>query len=219
VNTFAAKVLHVWVCSYKSPSYNVVSRRRGIEGAMLYSEAGILGIGIALSAKSKDLWAATLSGLVVGGVLATILSISDLPLSTAIGALIGGVVAAYVLYGQIGQGAAAGALAGILGTPFFLGVSQIFLIFGVIPIPSSPTPPLSQLQEAVVFILLTNLVAGAFGGALGSSVHHRRPESAMPQPIAPPGTGPVQIRYCVQCGAQLQGAELICPHCNARQPQ
>ena len=219
MNTFATNLLHVWVCSYESPSYNVVSRRRSIDGAILYSEAGILGIGIALSAKSKDLWAATLSGLVVGGVLATVLSMSDLPLSTAIGALIGGIVAAYVLYGQIGQGAAAGALAGILGTPFFLGVSQIFLIFGVIPIPSTPTPPLSQLQEAVAFILLTNLVAGAFGGALGSSFHHRRPESPMPQPVTPSGTGPVQTRYCVQCGAQLQGAELVCPHCNARQPQ
>jgi ribosomal protein L40E len=27
------------------------------------------------------------------------------------------------------------------------------------------------------------------------------------------------VRYCVQCGAQLPSGALICPQCNARQPQ
>jgi hypothetical protein len=186
---------------------------------MLYSEAGILAIGTALSTKSKDLWAATLSGLVVGGLLSAVLSIGDLQFSTVIGAVVGGIVAAYVLYGKIGQAAAAGALAGILNVPFFLGVSQIFLIFEVIPIPTTPTPPLLQLQEAVIFILLTSLVAGAFGGAIGGTIRHRGAGAVIPQSIPQPGTGVAQVKYCVQCGAQLQGGELICPHCNARQPQ
>ena len=94
-----------------------------------------------MSTKSKDLWAATLSGLIVGGLLSAVLSIGDLQFSTVVGAVVGGIVAAYVLYGKIGQAAAAGALAGILNAPFFLGVSQIFLIFEVIPIPNTPTPP------------------------------------------------------------------------------
>jgi putative hemolysin len=172
-----------------------------------------------MSARSKDLWAATLGGLIVGGILSAVLSIPDLQYSTLIGAAAGGIVAGYVLYGKTGQAAAVGALAGILGTPFFLGVSQIFLIFELIPIPNTPTPPLSQLQEAVAFILLTNLAAGAFGGAIGGSIHHRTPEMPTPQPAAQAGTVAPQVRYCVQCGAQLHGGEVICPHCSARQPQ
>lgn len=172
-----------------------------------------------MSAKSRELWAATLSGLIVGGVLATLLSIDDLPFSTAIGALVGGVVAAYVLYGKVNQAVTAGALAGVLGTPFFLGVSQIFLIFEIIPIPSGPNPPLSQLQEAVVFIFMTNLVAGAVGGALGGAIRHRKPEMEQPATVVQPGTVAAQVRYCVQCGAQLPSGTVICPHCSARQPQ
>lgn len=171
-----------------------------------------------MSTKSKDLWAATFSGLIVGGLLSAVLSIGDLQFSTVIGAVVGGIVAAYVLYGKIGQAAAAGALAGILNTPFFLGVSQIFLIFEVIPIPNTPTPPLSQLQEAVIFILLTNLIAGAFGGAIGGAIRHRGAGPVVPQ-VTQAGTGVAQVKYCLQCGAKLQGGELICPHCNARQPQ
>jgi Zn-dependent protease/predicted transcriptional regulator len=37
-----------------------------------------------------------------------------------------------------------------------------------------------------------------------------------------PGTGafpPGQVRYCVQCGAQLPLGTLVCPFCGARQPQ
>ncbi len=172
---------------------------------------------IALSAKSKDFWSATLSGLVAGGVLATVLSIVNLPFSTALGALIGGVVAAYVLYGKVGQASAAGALSGILATPFFLGLSQILLIFEVIPLPTGTTPPMAQLQEEVVFILVMNLVAGAIGGAFASAVRHPSPKAELPAP--PPGVAPAGVRYCVQCGAQLAAGALICPHCNARQPQ
>jgi Family of unknown function (DUF5518) len=186
---------------------------------MLYSEAGILATGTALSTKSKDLWAATLSGLIVGGLLSAVLSIGDLQFSTMIGAVVGGIVAAYVLYGKIGQAAAVGGLAGILNAPFFIGVSEIFVIFGLISVPNTPTPPLSQLQEEVIFIVLTNLVAGAFGGAIGGAIRHRGAEAVMPQPVPSPGTGVAQVRYCVQCGAQLKGGELICPHCSARQPQ
>lgn len=186
---------------------------------MLYSEAPVLAIGIVLSAKSRDLWAATLSGLVVGGMLATVLSAVDLPFSTAIGALIGGAIAAYVLYGKIGQAAAAGALAGILGTPFYIGVSYLFLIFEVIPIASSQTPPLSQLQLEVVSIFLTNSVAGAVGGALAGAFRHPSPAAGLPLPPPPTGAASAQVRYCVQCGAQLPAGTLICPHCNARQPQ
>ena len=173
-----------------------------------------------MSAKSKDFWAATFSGLVVGGVLAAVLGIAvDPPISTATGALIGGAVAAYVLHGKINQAAGTGALSGVLGVPFFLGVLELFLVFGVVPNPAGPTPPLSELQDAVVFILLTNVVAGAFGGAIGGAVHHPSAEPAIQQPVPPLGTAPAQVRYCVQCGAQLRGGELICPHCNARQPQ
>ena len=185
---------------------------------MLYSEAGILGIRIALSAKSKDFWAATSSGFIVGGALSAVLSIGDLPLYTAIGSVVGGMVAAYILYGKVGQAAAAGALAGILGTPFFLGVSYFFLIFGIIPI-SANNPPLSELQAEIITALLINLVAGAFGGTIGGAIRHRGAAIATPQPLPTPGAAVAQVRYCVQCGAQLLGGELICPHCNARQPQ
>lgn len=173
-----------------------------------------------MSAKSRDFWAATFSGLVVGGIVAAVLGIEvDPPISTATGALIGGAVAAYVLHGKINQAVATGALASVLAVPFFLGLLEMFLVFEVISNPSGPTPPLSQLQEAVVFILLTNVVAGALGGAVGGAVHHRAAESALPQPLPPPGAGPTQVRYCVQCGAQLRGGEVVCPYCGAHQPQ
>lgn len=173
-----------------------------------------------MSAKSRDFWAATFCGLVVGGVIAAVLGVVvDPPISTASGALVGGAVAAYVLRGKVNQAAATGALASILAIPFFLGLLEIFLVFEVIPNPTGPTPPLSQLQQAVAFILLTNIVAGAFGGAIGGSVHRRGAEPAIQQPIPSPGTGPPQVKYCVQCGAQLHGGEAVCPHCNARQPQ
>lgn len=169
-----------------------------------------------MSAKSRELGTAALGGCVVGGLVAVILSMSDLPFSTAIGAFIGGVAAAYLLYGKITQAALAGALSGVLTTPFFLGVSQILIIFELIPLPSGQPPPLSVLQTAVVVIVLMNLVAGTVGGVLFGAVHH--PSAALPPPPPPPGYSTAQVRYCVQCGAQLPAGTQICPHCNAKQP-
>jgi len=173
---------------------------------------------IIMNAKSRELWGAALVGVVVGGVLAALLDATTLPLSNAVGALVGGAVAAYVLYGKVGQATAAGALSGILGTPFYLGVSEILVIFGVVPTPPGPTPPLSELQGAVVLIFGIDLVAGLVGGSLVGSLHHQPQEAAIPQPQPIPGTV-TQVRYCVQCGAQLPTGAVICPQCNARQPQ
>ena len=177
-----------------------------------------------MSLKSRELGTATLGGLVVGGVLATILSIVDLPFSTAIGAFVGGVVAAYLLYGKLGQAAMAGALSGLLGTPFVLGLTQVLAIFELIPIPSGPSPSLSELQSAVVVIVFIDLVAGAVGASIFGLV--RRPIQLPPPPPPMPAQGSVgsatrqyENRYCVQCGAQLPAGGLICPHCNAKQPQ
>jgi uncharacterized membrane protein YjjB (DUF3815 family) len=173
-----------------------------------------------MPAKTRDLWTAVLAGVIVTGVLTALLEAASLtpPLSDAIGAFVGGAIAAYVLYGKVGQATAAGALAGIIGTPFYLGVSEILFIFGIIPTPSGPTPALSVLQEAVVIILGIDLVSGAMGATVAGAVHHPPPETIAPPPQISPGTVP-QTRYCVQCGAQLPPGAVVCPHCNARQPQ
>lgn len=168
--------------------------------------------------KNREVGTAVLGGLVVGGVLTAILGITDLPLSSTIGALIGGTVAAYLLYGKIGQGAVAGVLSAIFGYPFSIGIVYILLIFGVYTPPSGPTPSLSVIQAGVTLEFLLNLVAGAMGGVIVSSVRRPRLEvGATAQ--APTSYAPGQTRYCVQCGAQLQAGTLICPHCNACQPQ
>ncbi len=185
---------------------------------MLYSNQEFWQIRSILPIKNATFWAATLSGLAVGGFAATLLSVGDLPFSPAIGAFVGGVIAAYVLYGKVGQATAAGAAASIFGTPFFLGVSQIFLIFEIIPIPSTPTPPLDQLQAAVVFIFMTNLLAGAVGGALMGAIRHPKAAAPATQSSATV-VGAQQAKYCVQCGAQVPAGTSICPHCNAQQPQ
>jgi len=170
--------------------------------------------------KSRDLWTAVLAGVVVTGVLTAFLEAASLtpPLSDAVGAFVGGAVAAYALYGKVGQATAAGALSGIIGTPFYLGVSEILFIFGVIPTPSGPTPALSVLQAAVVIILGIDLVSGVIGATLVGAVHHPPPETAVPAPQVSPGAVS-QARYCVQCGAQLPPGAAVCPQCNARQPQ
>jgi hypothetical protein len=168
--------------------------------------------------KNREVGTAAFGGLIVGGALTAVLGITDLPLVSALGALIGGGIAAYLLYGKIGQGAMAGVLSAIFGYPFSIGIVYILLIFGVYTPPSGPTPAMSVIQTGVIVEFLLNLVAGAVGGVIVSSV--RRPSSALEasaeMPVSP-GLG--QSRYCVQCGAQLQAGTLICPHCGARQPQ
>ena len=169
--------------------------------------------------KSRDLWTAVLAGVVVTGVLTALLEAASLtpPISDAVGAFVGGAIAGYVLYGKVGQATAAGALSGILGTPFYLGVSEILFIYGIIPTPSGPTPPMSELQAAVVIILGIDLVTGAIGATVAGAIHHPPPEAIAPPPQITPGTVS-QARYCVQCGAQLPPGAVVCPQCNARQP-
>lgn len=171
-----------------------------------------------MSVKTRNLWAGTLVGVVVTGILTAVLEAGGLtpPTSDGIGAFVGGAAAAYVLYGKVTEATTAGALSGILGTPFYLGVSEILFIFGVIPTPAGPTPPLSELQVAVAIIFGIDLVAGVFGGAVIGAIRHPREEAAALQQQAI--TGPVPQKYCIQCGAQLPAGAVVCPYCNARQP-
>jgi len=176
-------------------------------------------IRILMPVKSRDLWTATLVGVVVTGVLTAALEAAGLtpPYSDGVGAFVGGAVAAYVLYGKVGQASTAGALSGVLGTPFYLGAAEILYIFGLIPAPSGPTPALSELQAAVVIIFGIDMVAGVFGGAVVGAMRHPHEEAVALQPQAVV-TPVVQNKYCVQCGAQLPGGAVLCPHCGARQP-
>jgi len=170
--------------------------------------------------KTRELGTATLVGLMVGALLSTILGIANASLYSAVGSFIGGIVAAYLFRGKPGEAVIAGALSGILGTPFLLGLSDIVAIFGLIPTPPGPTPSLAELQTAVVIIAGMDLVAGAAGGAiLGGFYHPRGSVPATPSPQSAAGVASVQVKYCVQCGAQLPSSALICPHCNIRQPQ
>ena len=174
----------------------------------------------AMVGKTRELGTATLGGLLVGAVLSTILGVANVPFYSAVGSFVGGIVAAYLLRGKLSQAAIAGALSGILGTPFLLGLSDILAIFNLIPIPSEPTPSLAELQAVVVIIAGMDLVAGGIGGAILGTVFH--PPVSQPSTPTPPsitGAASEQVRYCVQCGAQLPSGAVICPHCNARQPQ
>jgi hypothetical protein len=168
-------------------------------------------------AKTRDIGTATLVGSVIAGAIGAVLSMADISYSFAIGALIGGGVGAYLLYGKVGQAALVGALSGLLGVPFFLGLSQILAIFELIPIPPGPQPSMAELQVAVFVIFGIDTVVGVLGGAVVGTFRH--PPQQMPAPPPPPGYVPPQARYCVQCGAQLPAGAVICPHCNARQPQ
>jgi len=173
-----------------------------------------------MQVKSRDLWAGALAGVVVTGVLTAVLEAAGLtpPTSDGVGAFVGGAVAAFVLYGKVSQAATAGALSGVIGTPLYLGVSEILYIFGVIPSPSGPTPPLSELQFAVVVILGIDLVVGVVGATFVAAMRHPREETPALQQ-QPAMTSPVtQTKYCIQCGAQLPPGALVCPQCNARQP-
>jgi hypothetical protein len=216
--------------SYGDAAYNVVSRTRDHQDTTFYSEGLILCERSGMSAtvgRTRELGTATLGGLVVGSVVSAILAIGA-PFYPDIfaffypvmGAFIGGVVAAYLVHGKSGQAVRAGVLSGVLGTPFFFGLTDIFAYLGLIPIPSGQIPTLAELQTFVVFIVGMNLVGGAVGGAVLGAVYH--PPGQLPPTLTPEsatGTGPGQKRYCVQCGAQLAEGVLICPHCGARQAQ
>ena len=165
---------------------------------------------------SKDVLGAALVGVVVSGVIGALLDTVSFAWSFAVGAIAGGAVAGYVLYGQIPDGAKAGALAGAVGAPFYFGLSEVLYVFGAIP-PQSTTPPMSEIQAAIGIIFISSLFLGSIGGVIGSATHHREPQQIPAQPTVP-GVAPGQVRYCVQCGAQLPAGSVVCPHCNARQP-
>jgi hypothetical protein len=174
----------------------------------------------AMVGKTRELGTATLGGLVTGAVLSTLLGLANAPLYSAIGSFLGGMVAAYLLRGKLDHAVMVGALSGILGTPFLLGLSDIFAIFGLIPTPSGPTPSLAELQTVVVIIAGMDLVAGAAGGAILGALHNpTRPVPSTPTPQSAAGTNSAQARFCVQCGAPLPSGALTCPQCNAKQPQ
>jgi len=166
--------------------------------------------------KTRELGTAVAAGLIVGGAVATLLSITEFPYAPPVGAFIGGAIGAYVLYSKMANSTLAGALSGLLSLPFFLGLSQILLIFEVIPMPSGPQPSLAELQSAVVVIALMDLLAGAVAGSMLGAVHH--PPSAPTETVPLGGYPPGQVKYCVQCGAQIPAGSLTCPHCNAKQP-
>jgi hypothetical protein len=71
-----------------------------------------------------------------------------------------------------------------------------------------------------VLVVLMDLVAGAVGGAVFGAAYHPHGE-VTPLPPAPSALGApsAQLRYCVQCGAQLPAGATTCPQCNAKQPQ
>jgi len=167
------------------------------------------------ASKSRELGTGIAVGLIAGGLVAAVLSIVNLPFSPPVGALIGGALAAYVIYDKIGPATLAGGLAGLLSLPFFLGLLQVFVIFGIIPLPPGPQPTMAELQSEVVAITLLDILAGTLAGSILGAVRHPPPPSAAtPLPNLPLG----QAKYCVQCGAQLPSGTLTCPHCGARQP-
>lgn len=171
-----------------------------------------------MAVRSRELLAATLVGVVATGILTAVLEAAGLtpPISDGVGAFVGGAAAAYVLYGKVSQATAAGALSGVLGTPFYIGAEEILYALGLFPAPSGPTPTPAQLQIAVAIIFGIDLLAGVFGATVVSAMRHPREAVPALQPQAV--TSPVAQKYCIQCGAQLPGGAVVCPHCNARQP-
>jgi len=166
--------------------------------------------------KSRELGTGVAVGLIVGGVLATILSVFNFQLSAPVGAFVAGGLAAYVIYDKIGPATLGGAFAGLLSFPFYLGLSQVFVIFEIIPIPPGPQPSLVELQSAVVALTLMDIAAGAIAGSILGAVHHPPPPTvAAPLSTYPPD----QIKYCVQCGAKMTLGTVTCPQCGARQPE
>ncbi len=62
------------------------------------------------------------------------------------------------------------------------------------------------------------LVGVVTQGDLLRSIRTRQ-DLELKTPWTPSTTGPVQLQYCIQCGAQLPIGSRTCPHCNAAQPQ
>lgn len=166
--------------------------------------------------KSRELGTGIAAGLIAGGVLATILSIFDFPFSAPAGAFVAGALAAYLIYDKIGPATLGGAFAGLLSLPFYLGLSQVFVIFEIIPIPPGPQPTMAELQSAVVAITLMDIVAGAVAGSILGAIHHPPPPSVVTPLTTYP---PEQAKYCVQCGAKMPPGTITCPQCGARQPE
>ena len=171
------------------------------------------------TSKQHELGTGVAIGLVVGGVIATALGVVDLPFAAPVGALIGGLCGAYIIYGKIGQSTGVGALSGVLSLPFFLGLSEILLIFGVVPLPPGPQPTFAELQSAVAVIALENVLAGAVGGSILATFRRQTvlPAETTEANVLKQATG--QVMYCIQCGAQLASGNSVCPHCGAKQPQ
>lgn len=167
-------------------------------------------------AKSRELGTGVLAGVVLGGLVSSVLSIGNVTYAAPIGGFVAGACAAYIIYAKMGHASLAGALAGVLSLPFFLGVSQILVIFEVIPLPSGAQPSFAELQGAVVAITLMNLLAGGIGGSILGMVRHP-PMTPPPQSVIPGVPG--QTKYCVQCGAQFPSGTVLCPQCGAKQPQ
>ena len=165
--------------------------------------------------KSRELGSGVAAGLVAGGLVATVLSVVNFSFAAPVGAAVAGGVAAYVVYAKIGPATLAGALAGLLSLPFFLGLSYVCVVFGIMPIPPGPQPTMAELQTAVIAITLFDVLAGAMAGSILGAVHHPPKAPATPVSTYPPE----QAKYCVQCGAQFPRGTLTCPHCGAKQPE
>lgn len=60
------------------------------------------------ASKPRELGTGIAVGLIVGGLLATVLSVLNLQFSAPVGAFVGGALAAYVVYDKIGPATIAG---------------------------------------------------------------------------------------------------------------
>ena len=167
-------------------------------------------------AKSRELGTGVLAGAILGGLVSSLLSIGNVTYAAPIGGFVAGASAAYVIYAKMGHASLAGVLAGVLSLPFFLGLTQILVIFEVIPLPSGAQPSFAELQGAVVAITLMNLLAGGVGGSILGMVRHP-PMTPPPQTVV--AGVPIQNTYCVQCGAHFPLGTILCPQCGAKQPQ
>ena len=166
------------------------------------------------NSNKHELGSGVVVGLVVGGIISAVIEAAGFSFPP-VGALVGGACAAYIIRNKLNVSVEAGALSGLLSLPFYLGVSYILLVFGVIPIATGSQPSLPEIQNQVLLVTVLDLMAGAIGGMVLGAV--RRP--TVTPPVTVPGTIQAgQAKYCVQCGAQLPVGGPTCPHCGAKQP-